>query len=83
MKLPKVPMAARRIATITAVGAVMGYAASKGHLIDPALPSHVAQQMAGNLPDPGAAMGTGAAVAGAASAGYEAGKHQVLGRQWD
>lgn len=73
----------RRVITTAAIGAGVGYLASKGVFIDPAAPAEFAQHMTANLPSTPAAMATGAAVAGTGRAGYELGKHNALGTQWD
>lgn len=68
----------RRTLTGAAIGAVVGYAASKGAFIDPAAPAALAQHMAANLPSTGSAMATGASLGAVGMGAYEAGKHRAL-----
>jgi hypothetical protein len=68
----------RRTLTGAAIGAVVGYAASKGAFIDPGMPDALAQHMAANLPSAGSAAGVGAALGATAMGAYEAGKHRAL-----
>jgi hypothetical protein len=71
----------RRTLTGAAIGAGVGYLASKGMFIDPGMPDALAQHMTANLPSSGSATGVGAALGATAMAAYEAGKHRVLSKK--
>lgn len=80
MKLPKVPQSVRRVATVTAIGAGLGYLASKGAFIDPGMPDALRASMSANLPDSGTASAVGGALGLTGQTGYEAGKHHALNK---
>ena len=68
----------RRTLTGAAIGAGVGYLASKGMFIDPGMPDALAQHMTANLPSSSSAAGVGAALGATGMASYEVGKHRAL-----
>jgi hypothetical protein len=73
----------RRVITATAVGAGLGYMASKGAFVDPGMPDALQAAMNAKLPSAGTASGVGAALGATAMTAYDIGKHRALGSQWD
>ncbi len=70
-----------RVIAATAVGASVGYLASKGAFIDPAMPDALQGAMNAKLPDSETAAKIGGALGLFGQGGYEAGKRNRVEKQ--